>query len=250
MNSNFEHFILTQFNVYMRWSKCIPERDLRKPLSSELPTYEWFKHRLDLFDRYCYPSIAGQTNQNFKWFVLFDEEHTDKKLLEKYDKMIPIYIDSENYTKYMMYQWFSKKIKEYLNPKTEWLITSKIDCDDALSKNYVKIMQEKFTPKEHMINPARGVIYNLTSKNLLSLNYNRPPNPFITIIEKLTVGDLKTCFKIVHWKMHNYFKNYENMITKDPLWLQTIHDKNLNNKFRGNSVENIDQALDIFCMKR
>lgn len=250
MDIKFEHFLLTQGNIFMRWSKCIPGRKLRKPIPGEIPSDEWFEHRLSLFDKYCYPSIAGQTNQNFKWMVLFDGNHTNKNLLTKYSRMIPIYVYDRDYEKLTMYQLFSNKIKEYLNPETEWIITSKIDCDDALSKNYVKIMQEKFTPDEHMINPVNGVIYNTANKKLTALDYKWPPNPYITVIEKVTEDHLKTCFKIVHWKMQGPFKKYEHIKNPDPFWLQIIHDKNLSNTFRGTVVRNIDQVLDNFCIRR
>jgi len=246
MSIQFEHFLLTQFNVYMQWSKCITGRKLKRPNHEDMPTDEWFKHRLRLFDKYCYPSIAGQTNKNFKWMVLFDENHTNKNLLEKYDRMIPIYIDYENYERFTMYQWFSNKIKEQLNPETNWIITSRLDCDDALNKNYIKIMQEEFSPKERLLNPINGTIYNIKNKGITTLDYPRPPNPYITVIEPLTENYLKTCFRIVHWKMNGLF-TVEQIRNGSPFWLQMIHDKNLNNSFRGKPANK--QILDNFCIK-
>ena len=58
-----KHYILTRFNL------CGRNRDKSK--QSTL-TKEWLHHRIKLFETYCLPSIKQQTNQNFKWLILFD----------------------------------------------------------------------------------------------------------------------------------------------------------------------------------
>ena len=60
---SFEHLIITRFNLnlYARDKHDAPTR-----------TERWLEHRFELFERYCLPSVAAQTNPNFRWLCLFD----------------------------------------------------------------------------------------------------------------------------------------------------------------------------------
>ena len=68
----FRHFIITRFNV--RVGK--PQNDKN---GNHTNTDVWLKNRIDLFEKYCLPSIVGQTSKNFIWLVLFD-----KKSIQEY----------------------------------------------------------------------------------------------------------------------------------------------------------------------
>jgi hypothetical protein len=245
---NFEHFILTHFNVHLGWSKCLPRPNSIRPVLTEVPGDDWFMHRLDLFEKYCYPSLVGQSCKNFKWMIIFDEKHTNKKLLRRFKRIIPIFINDENYNKFRMYQCFSKEIKKILNPTTEWLLTTRLDCDDALNKDYVKVMHERFSPEDRILNPVNGVIYNIFNRNMTKLDYKNNPNPYITTIEKVTSDELKTCFRTFHPSIRKCFKKYNHITHTSPFWLQIVHDKNLRNKLRGTDVKNVNRQLTNFCI--
>ena len=60
---SFEHLIITRFNLnlYARDKHDAPTR-----------TERWLEHRFEIFERYCLPSVAAQTNPNFRWLCLFD----------------------------------------------------------------------------------------------------------------------------------------------------------------------------------
>lgn len=245
-----EYFILTHFNVHLGWSKCLPRPNSIRPVLTEVPGNDWFLHRLDLFNKYCYPSIVGQTNQNFKWMIIFDEKHTNKKLLRKYDRIIPIFINDENYNKFRMYQCFSNEIKKRLDPKTKWLITTRLDCDDALCRDYVQVIMNNFTPEDRLLNPVNGVIYNIFTKEMSQLDYKNNPNPYISTIEKITDGELKTCFKTFHPSIKKCFRKYTHINHSKPFWLQIVHDRNLRNKIRGTVVKNVNRNLNHFSIRR
>ena len=61
----FKHFILTRFNLPIFQPK-VGEKKV-----SHLDE-EYLNYRFDLFERFCLPSVKGQTCQDFRWFVLFD----------------------------------------------------------------------------------------------------------------------------------------------------------------------------------
>lgn len=60
---NSRHFIITRFNLnlYKRDKNSRPTR-----------TDRWLEHRFEVFERYCLPSVAAQTNKRFTWLCLFD----------------------------------------------------------------------------------------------------------------------------------------------------------------------------------
>ena len=61
----FRHVILTRFNI--RWDE--------QPTGPSLGTNpEWLRDRLELFERYCLPSILKQTQPSFSWILFFDHE--------------------------------------------------------------------------------------------------------------------------------------------------------------------------------
>ena len=100
---------MTHFNVKFKWSK-----KGRKPSSQKPPTKKWMKHRIELFDKYCYPSIINQTNKNFKWLIFFDGDTTDEKLFKKYDKCTKIFLKDYDIWSYKI---ASAEIKKLLHKK-------------------------------------------------------------------------------------------------------------------------------------
>ena len=91
----FEHFIVTRFNLPLFKAKV--EGKVVGNLDET-----WLAGRFDLFERYCLPSVKGQTCQDFRWIVLFDAatpEHFKKRiqtLKAEYDRLIPCFVDSDS----------------------------------------------------------------------------------------------------------------------------------------------------------
>jgi len=233
IKKDFKHFILTQFNVRFKWSKG------NVSTNGKVPDKEWFQHRLNLFDKFCYPSIINQSNQNFDWLIFFDDNTTDKSLLAKYDRFIPVYI--KNY-KFWNYKHIINYIRNIINPKVGWLMTTRFDCDDSLGKSYIKTMQEKFSPEDLILNPVNGIVYDINIKKAYEYSY-LCPNPYITTIEKITSEPLKTCFRDNHPRMRKYFNKFNQIQNPKYMWLQIIHDRNLGNNLRGNKVIKMTNKL-------
>jgi len=60
-----KHFLFTRFNL--RNEDWITAQD-----GAAVLTEEWLTQRLELFQKYCYPSVMNQKNNNFLWVILFD----------------------------------------------------------------------------------------------------------------------------------------------------------------------------------
>ena len=65
-----QHFILTRFNL--RLVELSTDLDSDK-FGNKIDRDQWLLHRFELFERYCLPSMAAQANQDFRWFLFFDE---------------------------------------------------------------------------------------------------------------------------------------------------------------------------------
>lgn len=59
------HYLLTRFNLAL-WQEDKNGQTIDRG--------EWIRKRLELFETYCLPSVAGQTCQEFRWILLVDAD--------------------------------------------------------------------------------------------------------------------------------------------------------------------------------
>ncbi|MEA5576908.1 glycosyltransferase [Anabaena sp. UHCC 0451] len=216
----FEHYILTLFNVDRGFDK-----------TNKRNSIEYLEKRFELFESVTVPSINSQTNQNFFWLIFFDINTPDvfKKRAEETLKMsncLPVYVQGE--------QEILPFLKGKLLPKTQCLVTTNLDNDDALHKNFVGIIQSNFRDeKVYFLNITLG--YMLRHDGLLMREFLS--SPFHTIVE--TVSDeLLTCLSVPHHYLYSLsmlgVPVYQ--IASEPAWLQLVHDTNVVNRLDVNAV--------------
>lgn len=131
-NYLFSHLLLTRFNV-----KC--------NATGLGLDQAWLNHRFELFDQFCYPSVYSQSNQHFKWLVFFDTETPEffKEKVNKFshwENFIPVYTDLIFKDDGNFPEELRKKITRYINPESEYLITTRIDNDDVICKQYIAMI--------------------------------------------------------------------------------------------------------------
>lgn len=217
---NFQHFVLTCFNVYggREWSK---------------PDQSWLKHRFMLFDRFCYPSVRGQLNQDFRWVVFFNKNTPDifKQKVKKYSQwknFIPVYIDTCEKADDPDRIAREEIIPQHLMDEAKYLITTRIDSDDGICKDYVQMVQNRFDrQKLQFLNFTNGYVWNHNSCEIYL--DEQPSNPFISLIKE--VGEIKTVWCGSHSELHKVGPVSE--ITTKPAWLQVVHGRNVSNQVSG-----------------
>ncbi len=212
----FNHFILTRFNLAIRGRIALEP--------------EWLNHRFELFERFCYPSVVGQSNQNFKWLVFFDSRTPEvfkNKVREysQYQNFVPVYTDGYK----EILSLYKKAILNHLEDGSEYLITTRLDNDDAIFKDFVKTIQDNFNEQEfEFISFSNGYVWH----NQKIYSYKYLANPFTNLIEKingLTVNGIKTAQCINHTKLALIAKQ----LNSRAAWLQVIHENNEANRVRG-----------------
>lgn len=216
----FNHFFLTKFNV-----RSFP--DLRPGCDSA-----WLENRFRLFDRYCFPSVRNQSNQNFKWLVFFDIDTPNsfkQKIAEytKWENFIPLYLDFP-----LPYGEFPAEAREVVcqvvASDCEYLITTWLDNDDAIHQDYVNMIQDNFSQQEaETLNFIFG--YQL-SQGKLYFDFEMA-NHFISLIERYDPDTFNTCLCKPHKEIYQVCKSAQKIICK-PAWVEVVHGSNYMNVYR------------------
>ena len=215
-----EHLILTRFNVRTNYAQSRIGLDP-----------DWLNHRFKLFENFCYPSVRGQSNQNFKWLIYFDSETPEEfknKILEysTWPNFRPIYINCQ-----LSYELNKKNILKNLTDDAEYLITTRLDNDDAISKDFIQVVQNNFQEQKfEFINLTYGYVWS--DFKLYSFKYLN--NPFVSLIEKINKQDINS-LKTVGCSDHTQLSSIGSIkqVKTKPAWIQVVHGKNVSNRIRG-----------------
>ncbi|MBE9141525.1 hypothetical protein IQ254_30785, partial [Nodosilinea sp. LEGE 07088] len=217
----FQHFFLTKFNV-----RSFP--DLKPGCDPS-----WLARRFDLFSQFCFPSVSQQSNQNFKWLVFFDSDTPDEfkqiitSYVEQWSNFIPVYLDFP-----LPYGEFPddarQVVRRYIPESCEYLITTWLDNDDAIHKDYVQMIQDNFHQQDsETINFFFG--YQL-SKGKLYFDFELA-NHFISLIEKYNPDSFNTCLCRPHKELYEVCKSAKKIFCK-PVWIEVVHGSNYMNVYR------------------
>jgi len=229
-----KYFILTKFNQDFDF----PENAKR---TNKNVSPEWLELRFDIFRKYCLPSVMNQTNKNFSWLVFFSHNTPDyfKEMILEFhscfNNFIPIFSEFGAFK----LQPYLDVLTDYVDPSINWLITTRLDCDDCLNKNFVQFVFDslKFDKENYFINFLKGLQYDIVNK-LVVKRYEKS-NSFLTRVENIDSMRFKTVFELTSHKSASDLnvivdKNFPNM------WLQIIHDDNLLNRIAVKSNPFVD----------
>lgn len=233
----FQHYIITRFNL--------PRTDWTTTKNNEkVLSDSWLEERFELFENFCFPSVKNQSNQNFKWLVFFDI-HTPENYKQKIEEFKLSFINFHPFFIDGMKSFLPsiiEKVKEINTQK--YIITSRLDNDDSLHRDYVKIVQSYFNTQDYLAIDLIDGYGMQTGKNVRIGKMRHLYNPYISLIEKN-----EGCKTVWH-KGHTYWKYEKNIfrVKNKRLWLTIIHEKNKSNKFRGYGKVSSD-ILDEFNIR-
>jgi hypothetical protein len=233
---DYSHFIITQFNL----------RDFPLSNSSDYESWlKWTRRRIELFRQYCLPSIINQTSKTFSWLLYFDTD-TPEEFNEFLKELSLFSFISICYCKGIedFNLNYIKEVKVRTRSSVKWVITTRIDNDDCLHRDAIKIIQKNFVERHNfLISLASGYILNVADRTLS--HYYYPMSPFITLIET-NDNEVKGIFEKGHTKWDNlrlfvlkeiwldYFNikaRISRFILIKPLWIQIFHGENVSNSF-------------------
>jgi hypothetical protein len=212
----FTHLVLTRFNVDTQYA---PSGRGLEP--------SWLKSRLESFLRYCYPSVTRQEGVEFRWLIFCNALSPDwfkKEMAQLNDVVIPVFVEG-----LATDEVFRQKVMEPGVVHTPYVITTRIDNDDAISRRHLWHVQRAFRRQEREF-IAFPFGLQLFRGHLYSVYY--PYNPFLSLIERVNDdGQVTTVFCVPHTKVRTAGKVRK--LWKSPQWLQVLHSENVENSLTG-----------------
>jgi hypothetical protein len=209
-----DHAILTRFNL----PTAGPESLIRARAG-------WLAQRVELFDRYCLPSVRSQTSANFGWLVYFDPESPRwlRQRIEDWSAegaMVPLFRAAVSNAELL------SDIEAHIGRHDAWLITTGLDNDDALAADFVERVQR--APRiegRHAVYIRNGLIRRGGDV------YARRDsvNAFCSVREPW-VG-ARTCWSEWHNLIPRTMPTH--VLGGNPGWLQVVHGTNVSNRVRG-----------------
>jgi hypothetical protein len=216
MTEKFTHLVLTRFNTAVGYAPSARRLDSG-----------WLRSRLFFFEHYCLPSIAAQREARFRWIVFCDMQSPEwfrEKMASFEPLVMPFYVDG-----WLTDERIGSSIAKAKLVETPYLITTRLDNDDALACGHLTAVQGVFREQEREflefpvgIQSFRGHLYTVFW----------PSNPFLSLIERVGEEDR---FTTVYCVRHDRVRSAGNIrsLMRTPQWLQLLHDDNLGNTLRG-----------------
>lgn len=209
----FDHVILTRFSV--RFEGFPPIED------------DWLAYRWAFFRDALAASVARQTVRDFQWLVFFDID-TPAWLRAEIEV-----VGEGLFTPRYVATWSSRVAQAAVAEvsDTPFLITTRIDSDDAIAIQFVADVQSRFDHQESMyVNLLCGVQVERTGE---VYRYDEPCGPFISYIERRVASiPPRTVFQSLSHGQSQLFADVLNVVGP-PRWMQIIHGSNLANGVRG-----------------
>ena len=222
----FDHVLLTRFSAVMA-----PGAD---PASEE-----WLRYRLAFFDEVTYPSVLSQSTRDFTWLVLFDDRcsadfRADIEYLAE-DVFVPVWTHAD---------FRRDSFAEHVVTATDrqqggqqgdqgpapYLITTRIDSDDAMAIDFMATVQAQFARQERLfVSLTRGIQVDRSGAVYLS---DQLSNPFISLVERRWPGTSPdTVYVAKHARARAYGPIRE--VRAPVMWMQVVHDLNVSNIVNG-----------------
>jgi len=225
---DYRHFIITRFNL-----RNVSKGDGKDKSGNSVLTGDWLAHRLEIFNKYCLPSLVNQTNKNFTWLLYFDittspeVREINKQLENQYPDLIKIiYTDGQE----GLIKGYRQDILALCPPETKFVISTRFDNDDIVHKDFINKIQDSFSYQDfETVNFLKILMINPDLKNKIHIDYSFS-NHFISLIEKITPEGIKGCF---YYADRGWGAVASIQITDHPYCMEIISDKNLVNDFRG-----------------
>lgn len=219
----FNHYLITRFNLRAEYWDVTKNNE-------QLLTDEWMDNRMWLFENFCFPSVAGQTNKNFEWLLYFDtntkEVYKNRiiDLVAKHDNFHVFFVDAMPAFEPELLKYIAEKAKD-----KAFIISTRIDNDDSIHVDFINEVQKQFNQQEYRaVDFIKGYSLQIEPCYILGKKEHLY-NPFISLIEKNE--NPRTAFYQEHrnWKRDKKVTQ----VAGKRLWLSIIHQRNKVNKFDG-----------------
>lgn len=182
---------------------------------------QWMKDRWELFLKYTVPSVQKQTCKNFEWLIVFDPATPTKYTME-----------AKIYGTILLHKNFRVACQTHISTGGI-VITSRMDNDDSLHKDYISNIHEWYRRKGKtgVLTYPVGWIFKPHKNKLFHVRYMK--NQFLTLVEKAD-KKVRTILFTRHTRAIEYFKLHR--LEYGHRWCTIVHENNLANRGFGVKV--------------
>jgi len=225
--SSFQHFILTRFNVPLKFDLPPGEQAPHMGIDET-----WLTRRFELFERVCLASVARQTEQNFQWLIFMDWatpiafKERMAAWAVRHDFLRPIYCSQ--FDKALV----GEEIRRHESPDAV-RITTRLDNDDAIHPRLIERVQELAREQLGLRDLSRGFFISFPmgcSEQHADFYIQRYRcNPFTSFVSS------QASETHVLSSDHRYIADIAPVVFEycRPMWCQVIHGENVANELRG-----------------
>ncbi len=220
----FSHYLITRFNV--------PVADWSADKAGTATRDEaWMAHRLRLFADFCVPTVSQQTVRDFTWMICLDAA-TPEATLDAIRRLI-VGIPRSEFLLAPSQEAMMQQLRERLGTdESEFIITSRLDNDDGLGPDYIKIVQSNVEAVDkRLINLLGGLLYDAPNRVLTRLRFSRF-NHFTSLVERNHHdGRLLTVIGFPHTR-----PPADVTVVDVPArygWLKIVHARNVSSRTKG-----------------
>ena len=218
MNGGVQHFLITRFNLRIRGVAA----DKR---GEEVLTRAWLEERLEVFERFCFPSVLHQTEQRFTWLLLLDEatDPETRARLDGYRRRMSN-LETVFLPPVASAVDLSGPIVERLKGDARTLVTTRLDNDDGLHQDALAAIRARVRNQREFLNLRLGFVTDGQRARVVSHKYS----PFATFVEPRTAEPFRTVYC---GHSHGALRKVAlvRQIADRPLWLRVIHARNVAN---------------------
>lgn len=194
----------------------------------------WLAERFALFERYCLPSVADQTCQDFDWIVFFDDQTPDwaRARAEQLQSVRPFHA---LYTPLFDNDGWARAVRAVAGPAQagRLIVTSNLDNDDALGFDFIERVQKAarahFRGRRFAINVPDG--YVLADRAIYA--HRHLQNAFTNMAEPDDEA-MATTMTIRHMELFDHVEVVQAHGAAG--WLQVVHGGNVSNRIRGRRI--------------
>jgi hypothetical protein len=216
---NLQHFVLTRFNI----ASAGRESAIRN-------TPGWLERRFHLFETYCLSSMAAQDPGSFTWLIYFDEQTPEefRARISAAQRIVPF---EAIFVKMLHRDLIANHVLERLAPGSDRVITTRLDNDDAISRDYLAYVRQiaESVDNDTVINFRWGIA--LKDGRLYTARDDS--NPFVSLVEASEAP--KTIWTATHTQLPTLYK-FKQVLT-EPRWLQVVHGENVANRIKGKLLD-------------
>jgi hypothetical protein len=216
MLDGLAHVLLTRFNL--------PSGGVEARIRA---SEAWLRDRLDLFDRYCAPSVAAQTTPGVRWIIYLDPQ-SPAWLVDTMARYAGHGLCNPIYRAEVPQSALRSDLR-MVAPHARTIVTTNLDNDDALAVDFSERVRQTTRGGERralyfvngLIKGPDGV-YSRTDR----------VNAFCSVVEPSESP--MTCWVDWHNRLGRHMPVTE--VGGAPAWLQVVHGANVSNRVRGRLI--------------